>query len=300
MIRSPIVPCLWFDDQAEAAADFYLAAFGGGSIDAVAHYPGSAPNPSGRPPGSVVTVDVTVAGQRFTLLNGGPAFSINPSVSFFVFLPTAAEVDGLVHALLDGGSALMPLDAYAWSERYAWVRDRYGVSWQVMADPGVERATVAPCLMFTGAQHGRAREAIDAYVAALPGSRVDFVDTHDGAEGPAGTVKHGRFALAGQPMAAMDSAFDHGFAFNEAVSLQVMCADQDEVDRLWSTLAEGGEHGPCGWLKDRFGVSWQVVPEALTAWLTDPDVAARERTFAALLEMGKLDVEELRRAHAGG
>ena len=299
MTSSPIVPCLWLDDQAEAAAEFYLAAFRGGSVDAVAHYPESIPNPSGRPPGSVVTVDVTAAGQRFTLLNGGPAFTINPSISFFVFLPSAVEVDGLVHALLDGGSALMALDAYPWSERYAWVMDRFGVSWQVMAAPGAERATVAPCLMFTGPQHGRARAAIDAYVAAFPRSGVEFVDAYDGAEGPAGTVKHGRFSLAGQPMVAMDSAFEHGFTFSEAVSLQVMCADQAEVDRLWATLGEGGEHGPCGWLKDRFGVSWQVVPEGLLPLLTGSDAAARDRTFAAMLGMGKLDMAELRRAYEG-
>jgi predicted 3-demethylubiquinone-9 3-methyltransferase (glyoxalase superfamily) len=300
MTPSPIIPCLWFDDQAEAAAEFYVSAFRGGSVDAVVHYPESAPNPSGRPPGSVVTVDFTVAGQRFTALNGGPAFAINPSISFFVFRPTAVEVDGLVPALLDGGSALMALDAYPWSERYAWVMDRFGVSWQVMAAAGVEQVTVAPCPMFTGPQHGRAREAIDAYVAAFPGSGVEFVDAYDGDGGPAGTVKHGRFSLAGQPLVAMDSAFEHGFTFNEAVSLQVMCADQAEVDRLWATLAEGGEFGPCGWLKDRFGVSWQVVPEGLLPLLTGSDAVARDRTFAALLEMGKLDLAELRLAHGGG
>jgi predicted 3-demethylubiquinone-9 3-methyltransferase (glyoxalase superfamily) len=137
-------------------------------------------------------------------------------------------------------------------------------------------------------------------VAALPGSGVEFVDTYDGAEGPAGTVKHGRFSLAGQPVVAMDSAFEHGFTFDEGVSLQVVCADQDEVDRLWATLAEGGEFGPCGWLNDRFGVSWQVVPEGLQLLRTGPDAAARDRTFAAMLGMGKLDLAGLQRAHEGG
>jgi predicted 3-demethylubiquinone-9 3-methyltransferase (glyoxalase superfamily) len=300
MANPRIVPSLWFDDQAEAAAEFYTGLFPDARLGDVARYPSSGPNPSGRPPGSVMTVDFTVAGQRFTALNGGPAFDLNPGISFFVNVPSAAEVDRLVGALIEGGMALMPLDAYPWSERYAWVADRYGVSWQVMAVPGLDRASVVPCFMFVGDQHGRAREAIDAYVAAFPEGRVDMIDTYAPEEGPAGTVKHGRFTLDGQPMVAMDSHGDHRFSFNEGISLQVMCADQDEVDHFWRALGEGGEPGPCGWLKDRFGVSWQVVPEAMGEWMTHPDAAARDRAFEAMLGMGKLDVVELRRAVAGG
>jgi len=300
MTEHRIVPCLWFDDQAEAAAEWYVAAFPDARLDAVARYPTTVPNPSRQPPGSVLTVDFTIAGQRFTALNGGPTFAPNPSISFFVRLPEPDAVDRLHAALSDGGQDLMALDAYPWSPRYAWVVDRFGVSWQLMAVPGIERAEIAPCLMFAGAGHGRAREAVEAYVRAFPGSRVDRVEAYAPGEGPEDTVKHAAFTLAGQPMAAMDSHLAHGFGFTEGVSLQVMCGDQAEVDRYWETLAEGGEEGPCGWLKDRFGVSWQVVPEAMGAWMTHPDEAARTRAFEAMLEMGKLDVAALERALAGG
>jgi predicted 3-demethylubiquinone-9 3-methyltransferase (glyoxalase superfamily) len=299
MAADTIVPCLWFDDQAEEAAAFYVDVFPAARLGAVARYPSSGPNPSGKPPGSVLTVECTLAGQDFTLLNGGPTFTINPSISFFVYVPSAQAVDRLYGALAADGTTMMPLDAYPWSERYAWVMDRFGATWQVMAVPEIERATIAPCLMFTDAQRGRAQEAIDRYVATFPGSRVEHVEYYTNGEGPEGTVKHARLTLAGQPLTAMDSPIDHGFDFNEAVSLQVMCADQDEVDRYWRELAAGGEEGPCGWLKDRFGVSWQVVPRAIGEWLTHPDPRARDRAFQAMLGMGKLDVAALQQALAG-
>jgi predicted 3-demethylubiquinone-9 3-methyltransferase (glyoxalase superfamily) len=299
MTEAVIVPCLWFDDQAEAAADFYVSAFPEAQRGVVARYPASVPNPSQKPPGSVLTVDFTVAGQRFTALNGGPHLTPNPSISCFVRLPAEDEVDRLHDALVDEGTALMPLDAYPWSPRYAWVQDRFGVSWQLLAASDAERPSVAPCLMFTGAQHGRAREAIDHYVRVFPRSRVDHVAPYGPGEGPEGTIAHGAFTLAGQPMVAMDSHLEHGFGFDEGVSLQVMCADQAEVDHFWSALADGGEEGPCGWLKDRFGVSWQVVPRALDTWTTHPDDAARARAFEAMLGMRKLDVAVLERALAG-
>jgi predicted 3-demethylubiquinone-9 3-methyltransferase (glyoxalase superfamily) len=297
-----IVPCIWLDDQAEAAADFYLAAFPDGHVDAVARYPRSGGNPSNRPPGSVLTVDFTVAGQRFTLMNGGPSFRPNPSVSFHVHLPDAAAVDALYAALGEGGMDLMPLDAYPWSPRFVWLQDRFGVSWQLMAWEGVERPTIVPALMFAGSHHGRAREAVDAYVAALPDSRVLHVeDFGEGEGGEAGTVKQAALELMGQSFVAMDGGPGHGFGFDEGVSLQVMCAGQAEVDRVATALAaDGGEEGPCGWVRDRFGVWWQVVPEQVGAWMASDDEAARDRVFHALLPMRRLDVAALERAYRGG
>ena len=300
MAHKPIVPCLWLDDQAEEAARFYAGTFPRGRVTAVSRYPESFDNPGGKPRGTVMTVDVDLAGLPFTLLNGGPLFVVNPSVSFFVHAATPDEATRLFGTLGEGGKVLMPLDTYPWSERYGWVQDRFGVSWQVITGrPSPGGSTVVPCLMFTGAQAGRAAEAMRAYTRAFPDGRVHDVTHYEAEEGPSGSVKHGRFSLAGQDMVAMDSHFEHGFAFNEAVSLQVMCADQAEVDRNWATLSDGGEEGPCGWLKDRFGLSWQVVPRGLAEWLASPDGAARDRAFKAMLGMGKLDVTVLQAAFAG-
>jgi predicted 3-demethylubiquinone-9 3-methyltransferase (glyoxalase superfamily) len=296
----PIVPCLWLDDQAEQAANFYIETFRTGCIRGVSRYPEAGDNPSGKPVGSVLTVDFEIRGRRFTALNGGPAFTINPTISFFAQTDSAAETDRLFSALADGGKTLMPLDRYPWSERYAWVQDRFGVSWQVMLgrDEPAE-ATIVPCLMFTGPQQGRAEEAMKAYVSVFPEGRIERIERYTAAEGPESSVKHGRFVVAGQPTVAMDSHIENGFTFNEGLSLQVICKGQDEVDRYWTALSAGGEPGVCGWLKDRFGLSWQVVPDAIGAWLTSKDTPARDRAFRAMMTMKKPDVGALQRAFEG-
>ena len=294
-----IIPCIWFDDQAEPAAAFYTRIFPRGRITAVSHYPASSDNPSGKPRGSVLTVEFEIAGQRFTALNGGALFVLNPSISFFVNVETAEEAEAIFGALSEGGTALMPIGTYPWSERYGWVKDRFGVTWQVMATPAPIAATIVPCLMFSDARHGQAEAAMRAYVEVFPGSRMERVERYAAGEGPEGTVKHGRFVVNGQQMVAMDSHVSHGFGFNEALSLQVMCRDQAEVDRMWKALGEGGEHSVCGWLKDRFGVSWQVVPANVSKWFASDDVAARDRAFAAMMKMKKPDIAALDRAFAG-
>jgi|SRR5690349_3186272 len=296
---SKIVPCLWFDDQAERAARFYVETFARARITAVSHYPESSDNPSGKPTGSVLTVDFEIAGQRFTALNGGPQFQINPSISFFVYVDTAEEANALFAKLADGGDVLMPLDAYPWSERYGWARDRFGVTWQVITGRRPSQATIAPCLMFAGPRHGQAKAALETYARAFPESRIEALERYAPGEGPTDSIKHGRAELAHQPLIAMDSHVDHRFTFNEAVSLQVFCADQAEVDHYSSALTEGGQQGPCGWVTDRFGVSWQVVPSRVPEWLASTDIAARDRAFGAIMRMKKLDIAAIEAAFRG-
>ena len=295
-----IVPCLWFDDVAEEAANFYTRLLPDGRVTAVSHYPESADNPAGKPRGSVLTVEFEVAGQTFTALDGGPDFTINPSISFFVHVDTAGDAERLFAAFADGGQTLMALGEYPWSEKYGWVKDRYGGSWQVIPGPRpAAGSTIAPCLMFTGPRQGRAEEAMRAYAGIFPGARVDHVERYAAGEGPEGTVKHGRMVIGDQDLVAMDSHIDNRFTFNEAVSLQVLCRDQAEVDRYWAALSRDGEPGPCGWLKDRFGVSWQIVPRVVTGLLTSKDAVARDRAFDAIMHMNKLDIATIEAAFAG-
>jgi predicted 3-demethylubiquinone-9 3-methyltransferase (glyoxalase superfamily) len=195
----------------------------------------------------------------------------------------------------------MPLDRYDWSERYGWVNDRYGLSWQIMlgrrADVG---QSICPFLLFVGERHGQAEEAVRFYTSVFAGSTVDGILRHEGGgPEPAGTVKHAQFRLAGNTFMAMESALDHRFDFTEAVSFIVNCDTQDEIDHFWSALSAVPEAGQCGWLKDRFGVSWQIVPSVLPQLISGSDPEASGRVMTALLGMKKLDIGELQAAHRG-
>ena len=295
-----IAPCLWFDNQAEEAAALYTGLFPDSSITALSRYPEGFENPAGKPRGSVMTVEFELAGSPFTALNGGPLFTINPTISFLAHMGSIDETERLAAALADGGSYLMELGEYPWSPRYAWVQDRFGVSWQVMASPEAPVA-IAPSLMFAGDMHGRAEEALRVYVDVFTGGALEALERYTPDEGPEGTIKHGRASLGGQRLVAMDSHVTHDARFNEAVSLQVMCRDQAEVDHYWERLSHGGEEGPCGWLKDRFGVSWQVVPRSFIAMMKAGEGSGPgyERAFKTMLDMKKLDIATLEAAYAG-
>lgn len=299
VMKQLIVPSIWLDSEAEEAAKFYTRLLDG-RIGLVSHYPESFDNPGGKAKGSVLTVDFEAGGHKFTALNGGPVFTLNPSVSFFLHSPTAAETNQLFAALSEGGEILMPLDAYAWSVRYAWVRDRYGVSWQLITGREWNAGTrVVPCLMFANSMHGRAEEAIVKYTRTFPQSEVEHIERYKDGPGPIGKVVHGRFRLCGQPFAAMDSHESNGASFNEGLSLQVICKDQQKVDDYWAKLSDGGSTGDCGWLRDRFGLSWQIVPEQMERWMTSTDTLAKDRAFAAMLKMKKLDIAALETAFRG-
>lgn len=294
-----IAPCIWLDDQAQQAASLYTSVFPRSRITATAHYSRTRDNPGHMPRGSVMTVELDLAGTSFTLLNGGPILKPGPTVSFFVNLQTAAEVDTVFNRLAEGGKVFIPLDRWPWSERYGWIQDRFGVSWQVMkADLAPGDDVIVPCLMFSGNNAGRAEAALRRYAEVFPGSSVTRVEHYTGNEGPAGQVKHGRASLSGHALVCMDSHVEHDATFDEGVSLQVMCRDQAEVDRFWAALSDDGS-GTCGWLKDRFGVSWQVVPSSLRALMSSADEPARDRMLDALYTMKKLDVAALQRAHDG-
>jgi predicted 3-demethylubiquinone-9 3-methyltransferase (glyoxalase superfamily) len=147
------------------------------------------------------------------------------------------------------------------------------------------------CLWFDD----RGEEAARFYTSIFPNSKLGEIARYGSAgPRPEGMVMTVAFELNGQKFVALNGG-PH-FTFNEAISFQVMCADQDEVDKYWSVLSEGGDEGPCGWLKDRFGLSWQIVPVRLPELLGDPDAERAQRVMAAMLEMKKIEIGELERA----
>jgi predicted 3-demethylubiquinone-9 3-methyltransferase (glyoxalase superfamily) len=298
MSNSKIVPHLWFDKEAVEAAKFYASTFPESRLDRVTPVP--ADTPSG-PAGSVEIVELTVAGQPFMAINAGPPFKFNPSISFMVNLEQdRKKLDEVWEKLSAGGQALMPLDKYPFSERYGWVQDKYGLSWQLMlSDPaGERRPTIVPALLFTQNNAGRAEEAIDFYLSVFENAKKGTLARYGADQAPEkeGTLMYADFTLENQWFAAMDSAQAHGFVFNEAVSLMVYCDNQKQLDHYWGKLSAVPEAEQCGWVKDRFGVSWQIVPRVLDQMMRDPDKPRARRVTEAMLQMKKLDIPKLEKA----
>lgn len=278
MALKPIYPCIWLDGQAQEAARFYTGIFDQSQI--------LSENPV------VTTFDAN--GQTFMLLNGGPNFKLNPSISIFTVCETLEELDHLWDQLLAGGMIRMPLDKYEWSEKYGWLEDRYGVNWQLFLGKMEEVGQkFTPCLLFTGAQAGKAEKAVQFYTSVFKDSSVTGILKYGpGEPEPEGLVKHSQFRLGHSVFMAMDSSLMHGFGFNEALSLVVECDSQEELDYYWVQLtSNGGEESRCGWLKDKYGVSWQIVPAILKTLMSDPERAAR--VTQAFLQMKKMNIESL-------
>lgn len=276
-MKHSIYPCLWFDAKAKEAAAFYCSVFAGSKIKSE----------------SDMVVMFESAGQIFMCLNGGPEFNINPSVSFYVICETEEEINKTWNALVKGGSALMLLDKYPWSEKYGWVQDRFGVSWQLSLGNVKEAGQkFTPLLMFTGNQAGKAEKAIKFYTDVFKESAIENIARYiKGENDVEGTIKHSRFRLGRDMFMAMDSSFPHKFGFNEGISFVVTCETQKEIDYYWNRLTEGGEESQCGWLKDQFGVSWQIIPSILGKLMSDPSKS--QRVINAFLQMKKFDIEKL-------
>lgn len=293
-----IIPHLWYDDKAEEAVDFYASIFKNSKKGSVTRYGEAGAKVSGRPKGSVMTVTFELEGQRFIALNGGPLFSFTPAVSFFVACESPAEIDERWRSLSEGGTVLMEFDKYPFAEKYGWLQDKYGLSWQLILADRPQK--IAPYLMFVGEKAGKAEAAMNHYVSLFPDSAITRIERYgQGGPDPEGTVIHGVFSLHGQEFIAMDSALPHAFGFTEALSFLVDCEDQAEIDNLWQKLTAGGEEGQCGWLKDKYGVSWQISAAGLSEMLEDPDPVRSERVMKVFFQMKKIDIKALRRAYEG-
>jgi predicted 3-demethylubiquinone-9 3-methyltransferase (glyoxalase superfamily) len=292
-----ITPFLWFDNHAEEAVNFYTSTFKNSKIKIVTRYGEEGAKASGREKGTVMTMSFQIEGQDFVAINGGPVFEITPAISFFVSCENTEEIDRLWAKLSEGGAIFMELKKYPFSEKYGWVKDKYGVSWQLIL--AVRTQKIAPCLMFAGDQHKKAGEAINFYISIFKNSEIIQLERYLAGEGPEGAVVHAKFTLNEQEFVAMDSHMEVPFNFNPAISFVVNCKTQDEVDYYWGKLAEGGYEGAqqCGWLQDKYGVSWQIVPAVLGELLSDPDPEKSGRVMQAMLQMKKIDINGLKEAY---
>jgi predicted 3-demethylubiquinone-9 3-methyltransferase (glyoxalase superfamily) len=290
-----ITPHLWFDKEAKEAAKFYTSLFKDSKVK-------NTTTLHNTPSGSVDIVTIELAGQEFMLLSAGPLFIFTPAVSFVVACAAKEEVEALWAKLSKGGMALMELGEYPFSDKYGWTQDRYGLSWQVMfmGDRKIKQK-ITPMLMFVGKQCGKAEEAINFYASVFPNARVGDIVRYGKGQEPdkEGTVAHAAFTLEGQEFAAMDSAHEHPFTFNEAISFMVRCDTQAAIDYYWEKLSADPKAEQCGWLKDKYGLSWQIVPTAMDEMLQDRDEKKLARVTEAFLKMKKFDIDTLKRAYKG-
>jgi len=228
-----IIPHLWHDKQAQEAARFYCSLLPDSQITNIVTL-------HNTPSGDTDIVSFKVWGYEFMAINGGHFFKFNPSISFMVnFDPSKdkeakTRIDTVWAKLLQGGKTLMPLQKYPFSERYGWIEDKYGLSWQlILTDPdGDVRPNIIPSLMFVGDVYGRAKQASDFYMSVFKKSKRGTIALYPGGMEPdkEGAVMFTDFKLEDQWFSAMDSARMHNFSFNEAISLIVECDGQQEID----------------------------------------------------------------------
>ncbi|MES2559288.1 MAG: VOC family protein [Bacteroidota bacterium] len=301
-----IIPHLWFDTQAVEAAAFYTSVF---PHSKVTHKSIIRNTPSG----DCDIVSFELWNKEFMAISAGPLFTFNPSISFMVnFDPllfgTSVDkhtdalkaLDDTWDKLLEGGKVLMELGEYPFSKRYGWLQDKFGVSWQLIyTDPMEEsRPSIIPSLMFTGNRCGKAEEARAFYLSVFKNSQPGSIHKYTEGMEPdkEGTVMFSDFRLVDTWFAVMDSAHEHGFDFNESISFMITCNDQEEIDYYWEKLSAVPEAEQCGWLKDKYGVSWQIT-SAEMEWMMQTGTQEQiDRITEAFLPMKKIEIAKVKKA----
>lgn len=292
-----ITPFIWFDSNAEQAVKFYTSIFKKSKIGKIMYYTKEMEHDSGKKAGTILTIDFTLNGQRFSAINGGSHFKLNPATSLFVTCNTTQEFNSLWNKLVQNATILMEKGKYPFSEQYGWLNDQFGLSWQLML--AKKSQTITPSLLFTQDKFGKCEEAIKYYTKIFPKSKIIRMAKYSTGEGDIpGKIKYADFQLSGAPFKAMESSANHAFTFNGAMSFVVNCKDQKEVDKYWKMSAVPAAE-QCGWMTDQFGVTWQIVPEILLKLMTSKDKEKAKRVTMAMMQMKKLDVKGLERAGKG-
>lgn len=287
-----IVPHLWYDKEAKEAALFYISLFEKSKLlnETVIE---------NTPSGDSELVSFELAGLEFMAISAGPYFKFNPSISLMVACQSIEEVTTKWTALADGGTELMPLGEYPFSKWYGWVQDRFGLSWQLMLiDNDQITQKITPNLLFSGDSCGKAEEAIKFYTDIFENTEIGFISKYGAEEAASSkaTVNYADFKLCGMQFSAMDNAYDVDFNFNEAFSLMINCRGQQEIDYFWERLSAVPEAEQCGWVKDQFGLSWQIVPDNMNEVMYKGSKDENLRVMEALYKMKKIDIEALEKA----
>ena len=269
-----ITPHLWFDRTAKEAAQFYTTVFPDTVIDNMSVL-------NDTPSGRVEMASITIMDMPFNFISAGPDFKINPSISFTISCTTKEEIKKYWDRLTPGGIILMELAEYPFSFYYGWVQDKFGVSWQLIFRETVIQKVI-PSMLFVGKVFGKVDEALHFYTSVFKQSSIDEVHKENEA------ISYAALTLEGEHFIAMESNLEHHFQFNEAVSFMVHCDTQEEIDYYWSKLSADPKAEQCGWLKDKFGVSWQIVPTAMEKMMASGDKEKIARVTKAFFVYEKI------------
>jgi predicted 3-demethylubiquinone-9 3-methyltransferase (glyoxalase superfamily) len=294
-IMKKIIPHLWYDKEAVEAVKWYIELFEDSKI---LHIDTIYDTPSG----DAQTVDFELAGMQFLAISAGPYFTFNPSISLMVACSNEEEVNRLHVSLSDKGTELMPLGEYPFSKWYAWIQDKYGLSWQLMMVENMEEhQRIRPTLLFAGEVCGKAKDALDYYQTVFQEAKKGYVNYYQGEEGidERAHINYGELSIKGNQFIIMDHGMGGDFTFNEAFSFMIPCTDQDEIDYFWDRLSFVPEAEQCGWVKDQFGLSWQIVPENLNEMMANGTKEEIKRITETFLKMKKLDIAAIERARKG-
>lgn len=296
MNNQRIVPHLWFDNKAQEAVDYYMQTFPEAEIISDVTF-------TDTPSGDAIQLTFNIFGYKFMAINAGPYFTKNPSISFTVLFnqSEAALLDKVWTALAHNGKIMMELDTYDFSERYGWLEDQFGVSWQLLITDQPFDNRIRPSFMFINDNVGRAEEAINYYTSVFKnsGDISKFYYPEGMDPDKPDTLAHAEFKLEDQYFVALDSAHKHEFNLNEGISLMLFLEDQQEIDYYWDKLSAVPEAEQCGWVKDQFGVSWQIVPKIMDQMAEKGTPEQISNVTKAFLKMKKFDVETLIKAYEG-
>lgn len=271
-----VFPCIWMKEGAKEAMNFYVNIFDNSAISYL----------------NDIVCYGKLEGSSIMYLNSNPDYNPNTSISIMILSNEKEKITRYYNKLKEDGEELMPLGKYEWSEWYVWIKDKYGLHWQLYTGDGSMEIThpFAPTIMYGEKQQGKCKEAIDLFSKVFPDFKSDGVMEYP--EGPMkGQVMHSQFWLNKNIMMAMDSGVEQVQSFNETISLVIECKDQKSIDHYWESLIEnGGESSKCGWLKDKFGMSWQVAPYNVDELLFE---SGNPKAFENMLKMEKIIIADL-------
>ncbi|HEM5985543.1 TPA: VOC family protein [Streptococcus suis] len=285
----PIIPHLWYDKEAKEAVAFYVELFGG-KIDWTYTI-------TDTPSGDSDLIQFQLGDMTLAAISAGPYFKLNESMSLMVNVASKDEVTRLYQALSEGGRILMPLGEYPFSPYYVWLEDRFGLSWQLSYAPDLDKPYQFDiCLLFSQEQVGLAQPMLDYYKDKFPQASVGQISYYGEGEAAveAAKLNYAELFIGDQKIIVMDHGYGGEASFNEAFSLMVYVDSQDELNFYYDLLSAVPEAEMCGWVKDQFGISWQIIPRIL---MEAYDTASPETIKAvndAVLQMRRLDFDQIK------